>query len=178
MRKAISGASRSYINFLPSLANREAIMFGQGVSTPMRMKFLTIPQHELPANHLMEEVQGKDQSVDDKIDLATILHDIRYPKMEENNFSLDSLSPLPGDISVGQKESISDIRDGDVLAKNEELFAQNAPLRRQTDNATASDFVREGRRQNDSVRQTTTPPPLAGDNTPSGNSLVNRFRKS
>jgi DNA helicase HerA-like ATPase len=39
MRKAIAGSSRSAINFLPSLANREAIAFGQGVSTPMRMMF-------------------------------------------------------------------------------------------------------------------------------------------
>ena len=178
MRKAISGASRSYINFLPSLANREAIMFGQGVSTPMRMRFLTIPQHELPANHLMEEIQGKDQNADSKIDLATILHDIRYPKISENNIDLDSLSPLPGEIADQQKQSISDIRDGDVVARNEELFSQNAPLRRQTDNGVANTLVRDGRRQADSIRQSATPPPLAGENTKSGNSLVNRFRKN
>lgn len=179
MRKAISGASRSYINFLPSLANREAIMFGQGVSTPMRMKFQTIPQHELPANHLMEEVQGKDQDADKEIDLASILYGIRYPKMDDAESDLESLSPLPGEVATEQKESIYELSDGDVHAKNEELFAKNAPLRRQSDVSPANSLVREGRRESDSIRRTTTtPPPLASDGAPSGNSLISRFRKN
>ena len=48
MRKAISGSSRSAINFLPSLADREAIAFGRAVSTPMRMMFETLPQRVQP----------------------------------------------------------------------------------------------------------------------------------
>ncbi len=178
MRKAISGASRSYINFLPSLANREAIMFGQGVSTPMRMTFQTIPQHELPANHLMDEAANKDVVDDSKIDLATILHEIRYPKLDDKNFDIESLAPLPGDVAMEQKETITDIRDGDVQARNEELFAQNAPLRRQTDQGSSTTLVREGRRQNDAVRKVTAPPPLDGGGGSGGNNLINRFRKN
>lgn len=54
MRKAISNASRSTISFLSSLANREAIAFGEGLLTPMRLRFETLPEHHLP---------GKDRDV-------------------------------------------------------------------------------------------------------------------
>ncbi|MFD0916187.1 helicase HerA domain-containing protein [Pseudahrensia aquimaris] len=54
MRKAISNASRSTISFLSSLANREAIAFGEGLLTPMRLRFETLPEHQLP---------GKDRDV-------------------------------------------------------------------------------------------------------------------
>ncbi|MEL6921610.1 MAG: DUF87 domain-containing protein, partial [Pseudomonadota bacterium] len=76
MRKSISGASRSYINFLSSLANREAISFGQGVSTPMRMIFREALPHELPGKF---DQEGEDDS-STSTDLASIIDTIRNPK--------------------------------------------------------------------------------------------------
>jgi len=49
IRSAISDASASTISFLSSIGNREAIAFGEGVATTMRMRFANIPVHELPA---------------------------------------------------------------------------------------------------------------------------------
>lgn len=49
IRSAIADASASTIGFLSSIGNREAIAFGEGVATPMRMRFSDIPPHELPA---------------------------------------------------------------------------------------------------------------------------------
>ena len=49
IRSAISDASASTISFLSSIGNREAIAFGEGVATTMRMRFDNIPVHELPA---------------------------------------------------------------------------------------------------------------------------------
>ncbi len=49
IRSAISDASASTINFLSSIGNREAIAFGEGVATTMRMRFAQLQPHELPA---------------------------------------------------------------------------------------------------------------------------------
>lgn len=49
IRSAISDASASTINFLSSIGNREAIAFGEGVATTMRMRFTQLQPHELPA---------------------------------------------------------------------------------------------------------------------------------
>ncbi len=49
IRAAIADASASTINFLSSIGNREAIAFGEGVATAMRMRFATLPPAELPA---------------------------------------------------------------------------------------------------------------------------------
>ncbi len=49
IRAAIADASASTISFLSAIGNREAIAFGEGVATPMRMRFAELPLHELPA---------------------------------------------------------------------------------------------------------------------------------
>ncbi|MGI9355876.1 MAG: ATP-binding protein [Rhizobiaceae bacterium] len=48
IRRAISSSSASTIAFISSLANREAIAFGEGMSTPMRLRFRFLPQQWLP----------------------------------------------------------------------------------------------------------------------------------
>ena len=55
IRAAISDASASTLKFLASVGNREAIAFGEGVATTMRMRFAELAPHELPA---METVAG------------------------------------------------------------------------------------------------------------------------
>ncbi|MCK5745014.1 MAG: ATP-binding protein, partial [Oricola sp.] len=79
MRKAIAGSSRSAINFLPSLANREAIAFGQGVSTPMRMTFEKVKQSQLPGNHLYDE-QVAVLSGDVQVDVEDVIYKMRFPR--------------------------------------------------------------------------------------------------
>lgn len=48
IRSAIADASASTIAFLSSIGNREAIAFGEGVATTMRMRFAELQPHELP----------------------------------------------------------------------------------------------------------------------------------
>lgn len=48
IRAAISDSSESTTAFISSLAQREAIAFGEGVATPMRLIFETIPVQDLP----------------------------------------------------------------------------------------------------------------------------------
>jgi len=48
IRSAISDSSASQISFLSAIGNREAIAFGEGVATPMRMKFTFQDRTVLP----------------------------------------------------------------------------------------------------------------------------------
>ncbi|KRE17454.1 hypothetical protein ASE63_13465 [Bosea sp. Root381] len=59
IRAAISDASASTLKFLSSVGNREAIAFGQGVATTMRMRFAELAPHELPAMDVAVGVEGR-----------------------------------------------------------------------------------------------------------------------
>jgi DNA helicase HerA-like ATPase len=70
VRAAIADASASTINFLSALGNREAIAFGEGVATTMRMRFAEVPRHELPA---MADDASRDPRRPADADLADLL---------------------------------------------------------------------------------------------------------
>ncbi|MDP3256890.1 MAG: DUF87 domain-containing protein [Bosea sp. (in: a-proteobacteria)] len=59
IRSAISDASASTLKFLSSVGNREAIAFGEGVATTMRMRFAELAPHELPAMDLVTGADGR-----------------------------------------------------------------------------------------------------------------------
>lgn len=68
IRSAISDASASTINFLSSIGNREAIAFGEGVATTMRMRFAELKPHELPAMGGMRGEGGRlEPTLDDMV---------------------------------------------------------------------------------------------------------------
>ena len=175
MHKAIAGASRSYINFLPSLANREAIMFGEGVSTPMRMRIDNIPQHELPANHLQETPNHRPTNVEQSVNLKTILHEIRYPGIKQ--VAIDSQAPLGSNVVAEQPKTItphSHQRENSLPSGNSVLFTQTSSLRKTTHEQN-SQFSSEN------IRKQMSDTSFRGETeqqNQSGNSLINRFRKS
>ncbi|WP_421859265.1 ATP-binding protein [Oricola sp.] len=139
MRRAISGSSRSAINFLPSLANREAIAFGQGVSTPMRMTFQSVAMKDLPGNHLYDE-QAAVQNADDSINVADVIHRMRYPRglgddHEDNAGKPVVQQPLGGSLVGEQRPSISspglELRNRPHFEDRSDaaLFTREQPLR-------------------------------------------------
>jgi hypothetical protein len=68
IRSAISDASASTLKFLSSVGNREAIAFGEGVATTMRMRFAELPRHELPAMDVVAGVEGRrEPGLDDMV---------------------------------------------------------------------------------------------------------------
>ena len=48
IRSAIADSSASTVGFLSSIGNREAIAFGEGVATTMRMRFADLPEAHIP----------------------------------------------------------------------------------------------------------------------------------
>ncbi|SFJ01526.1 hypothetical protein SAMN04515648_2449 [Phyllobacterium sp. CL33Tsu] len=89
IRGAITGASQSTIGFLSSIANREAIAFGEAVPTPMRMMFETIAPDQLPAAH-MARTQQSSRLGDTHVSLDMILTRMRQLNAAENNSGDDS----------------------------------------------------------------------------------------
>jgi uncharacterized protein len=76
IRSAISDSSASQMTFLSAIGNREAIAFGEGVSTPMRMRFLTQPQALLPSSNLQEHIGGL-TGADNAISLRSVITRMR-----------------------------------------------------------------------------------------------------
>ncbi len=75
IRAAISDSSASTISFLSSIGNREAIAFGEGVATPMRITFRSQMAHELPAAE--HGVKGRHADGDRDISLRDIIARMR-----------------------------------------------------------------------------------------------------
>ncbi|MBZ9602806.1 ATP-binding protein [Phyllobacterium chamaecytisi] len=88
IRGAITGASQSTIGFLSSIANREAIAFGEAVPTPMRMMFETIAPDQLPAAHMTKSQQSV-RLGDSYLSLDTILMRMRQLNAAESTSSQD-----------------------------------------------------------------------------------------
>jgi hypothetical protein len=76
IRSAIADSSASTLAFLSSMGQREAIAFGDGVATPMRMKFEHLGAQMIPgraSEPTTEEAAGDG----DDVDLASIVDRLR-----------------------------------------------------------------------------------------------------
>lgn len=106
IRQAISGAARSTTSFLSSIANREAIAFGEAVPTPMRMMFETVEKSALPGSHIHSAQQHVREG-----NGGTSFHDIvrRMRKQEQIHAHYDpGMENTPSIAFVG--ESVDDQR--------------------------------------------------------------------
>lgn len=76
IRSAIADSSVSTLSFLSSMGQREAIAFGEGVATTMRMKFLQLRKEFIPGLHNGKETPPNG-SADDHVDLVSIVEKLR-----------------------------------------------------------------------------------------------------
>ncbi|PSH69889.1 ATPase [Phyllobacterium brassicacearum] len=148
IRGAITGASQSTIGFLSSIANREAIAFGEAVPTPMRMMFETIPADQLPAAH-MAKTQESVRLGDSHLSLDTILMRMRQLNAAETSGSDDTADTLEGIVSapvasqrlstLSQEPARSQWRSTDTTVRNPEPLK---PQPENTERSRASDLIR------------------------------------
>ncbi len=75
IRSAIADSSASTLSFLSSMGQREAIAFGEGVATTMRLKFERLPQSLIPGAH-KRRTEGAAAAEGD-VDLALIVERLR-----------------------------------------------------------------------------------------------------
>lgn len=96
IRSAISDSSASSLSFLSSMGQREAIAFGDGVGTTMRLKFEQLPADQLPgAASSNTFCQPTDQDID-IFSLVEALRRAESPAQSGDEAGLDFPSPLRG----------------------------------------------------------------------------------
>ena len=91
IRQSVSGAAQSTISFLSSIANREAIAFGEALATPMRLMFETVAASKLPGSHIYEN-QAKLLAGEAGVSLDTVINRMRLiaePEKEEEAFAYE-----------------------------------------------------------------------------------------
>jgi DNA helicase HerA-like ATPase len=153
IRGAITGASQSTIGFLSSIANREAIAFGEAVPTPMRMMFETIAPEQLPAAHITK-TQESVRLGDTHISLDTILMRMRQLNAAEsvnNDDTIDSFESIISTPIASQRPSAlpaheparSQWRNFDPKTRKEE--SPPKPQQESTERFRASDLIRSFR---------------------------------
>jgi uncharacterized protein len=94
IRSAIADSSASTLSFLSSMGQREAIAFGEGVATTMRMKFERLASHLLPGA-AKKVSAGEEQGEAGDIDLASIVERLRnVPKSAPTSSLGDPVSSM------------------------------------------------------------------------------------
>jgi uncharacterized protein len=143
IRQSVSGAAQSTISFLSSIANREAIAFGEALATPMRLMFETVAASKLPGSHIYEN-QAKLAAGMAGVPLETVVNRMRLIAEPEKEEEFDPESEM------AQRPNLpAPSLDG-------------APVRRFTDASPSqpnSDDLRLGRRTTDPAFK----PPVFGD---------------
>ena len=76
IRSAIADSSASTLAFLSSMGQREAIAFGEGVATTMRLKFERLDAKLIPGTAKRDEAQSAAGNGDD-VDLIAIVERLR-----------------------------------------------------------------------------------------------------
>ena len=77
IRSAIADSSASSLSFLSSMGQREAIAFGEGVATTMRMKFEYQDPALLPGSARTEPADDIAANANDDIDIVSLVENLR-----------------------------------------------------------------------------------------------------
>ena len=116
IRSAIADSSASTLSFLSSMGQREAIAFGEGVATTMRMKFERLDAIYIPGSAEKAGLSRYDPDRDGEVDLVQIVNKLsnlpKQPELPEENggvvdprmFGSDSIlkKPLGAEQPAGQ----------------------------------------------------------------------------
>jgi len=93
IRSAIADSSASTLSFLSSMGQREAIAFGEGVATTMRMKFERLDPRLIPGSVEKSGLARYNPDADGEIDLADVVSRIsnmpRQPQLPDDSGLVD-----------------------------------------------------------------------------------------
>ncbi|MEL7231447.1 MAG: DUF87 domain-containing protein, partial [Pseudomonadota bacterium] len=87
MTKSISNGSRSSLAFLSSLADRECIAFGRGVSTPMRMIFRTLAAAARPSSQHVHDDSYSDGA--ESVNVNDVVKSMRGGDKTEDDLTVE-----------------------------------------------------------------------------------------
>jgi hypothetical protein len=95
---AVADTGAGLLEFLPSLGQREAIAFGDGMALPVRIKFDELPQHALPRSSTARFTERWQKSVGDDGFLDEIVERWRMSGIpsSDNAYSLSMMADALG----------------------------------------------------------------------------------
>jgi DNA helicase HerA-like ATPase len=109
IRSAIADSSASTLSFLSSMGQREAIAFGEGVATTMRLKFERLDAKLIPGTGKRNDAEPAAGNGDD-VDLVSIVERLRnVPKPQTNMAFAEPVSAAlqPGDPGYRKPEAVA-----------------------------------------------------------------------
>ena len=119
IRRAAANGAKSTIGFLPSIANRECIAFGEAIHTPMRLTFETIPPQELPGAQIYAQQARVKEGLD--ISLRAVARRIRQEdrrgEVYDDSGSIENVNTASKDRFAGSQFAESEVsaQPGDDL---------------------------------------------------------------
>jgi hypothetical protein len=113
--KALPDSSASSLSFISSLANGEAIAFGEAVPVPMRLKFSRVQESVLPAAH---GADAQESSLDpNSINLASVVERMRSTSGPDISDFQSRVFAAEASIFDAVTSGVSDaVRDMDIPA--------------------------------------------------------------
>jgi uncharacterized protein len=178
---ALTNGAQSAMQFLASIANREAIAFGEGIRTPMRLTFETISKEMLPGSHIYEMQEAVRNGK--QVDIHAVIRRMRVGEASARASEEAGISDL-GDAS-GQRDPLPATGSTPAFAD----LPQGAPARGETTTArTAFGTDAGGARRRDGMAAANAAtiavqavPPVsprasAGLERPQAGSLISAFR--
>jgi uncharacterized protein len=127
---AIGDTSASNLAFLPTMAQRESIVFGEAVSTPMRLMFEKLAPSMLPAAE--SDLGARNRPAGD-VELTRILQRMRNMELEE--IDLDSIDGIEqaldlADPLFGQRSNPMRAPGESILRRETVLSVEDNPFSR------------------------------------------------
>ncbi len=120
---AIGDTSASNLAFLPTMAQREAIAFGEAVSTPMRLMFERIAPSMLPATTV--DIEGRNAPARvSEVEMSRIIHRMRNTDIE--SIDLDSIDAIENELDMVDLNHKS--RSQHMQAPGESILRKDRPL--------------------------------------------------
>jgi len=110
VRSAAADSSASSLAFLSSMGQREAIAFGEGVATTMRMKFEKLEAHQIPGTHKHED----EAAATGEVDLVGIVERLRNVPKSTSTMPFSetvSASLQPGDPGYRRPDMAAPVRE-------------------------------------------------------------------
>jgi hypothetical protein len=103
VRAAIFDTAASLLDFLPSMGPREAIVFGDGVTLPGRIRFADLPEHAMPRSRTTSFTENWQQDNSGPINLAEVVERWRAadaPKLQTGVTANDSAMHTGGEVQT------------------------------------------------------------------------------
>lgn len=200
---AFNSGAQSTIDFLPSISNRECIAFGEGLHSPMRMTFETVPAKDLPGANIRQNQE--DTRAGKIVNIQGVISKMRKENTSASLYMTDE-NIVTNSQNTGQTENQAEIVEQRNMSANQPdntPILQTTPPSQQSTNAnSAHNTIAEIRASTAAWQKSTYPNgraveavseehPVIGYSTPmpapapkheikrgnAGNSLIDKLRR-